>query len=101
VIAAPPSAGEAFACLWATGTGWGQFSLHRQNGKVVFSIKALAGTLNCRSCEIAAPGNSATVVSKGKSIESRVSREGERSVVSFADAVQIEEGSELRVEVNA
>lgn len=101
VIAAPPSSNETFACLWATGTGWGQFSLHRQNGRTVFSISTVAGSLHCRSCEIAASGNSATVVSNGKSIPSRVTRQGERSVVSFADAVRIEKGSELRIEVHA
>jgi non-lysosomal glucosylceramidase len=101
VTAAPPSGGGDFACFWATGTGWGQFTLQRSNGKAVFTVKVLAGHLNVRSCEIVGGGSVAAVMSSGKSIASRVTRKSDRAFVELAQPVQVEKGSELRVEVHA
>jgi hypothetical protein len=95
----PPSARENFHCLWATGTGWGTYSLERLDGKTVFAVKVLAGTLNCKSCEIAASGTAATVASQGKPIKSRTSRKGERTAVSFEETLRLTAQDEMRIEM--
>ena len=44
VIALPRVPSEDFRCFWATGTGWGSYSLKRtQTGKVTFTMQTLAG----------------------------------------------------------
>jgi non-lysosomal glucosylceramidase len=101
VIAVPPGAHDQFHCLWATGTGWGSFSLQRQGSRTVFELKVLAGTLSCRSCEIAATAATAVVKSGGRSIENRVTRQAGRSVVTFGDTLRLPQNSEIRMEVHA
>jgi uncharacterized protein (DUF608 family) len=88
VIAAPKVAHPDFECFWATGTGWGTFSLRRQAGSTVFAINVLSGTLLCRSCEIPASGTEAAVESGGRKIDSRVSRHGDRIVVTFSESLR-------------
>ena len=42
MIALPRLPHENFQCFWATGTGWGTYSLKRtQSGTVQFTIKTL------------------------------------------------------------
>jgi uncharacterized protein (DUF608 family) len=99
VIAAPKIDHPAFECFWATGTGWGTFSLRRQGASTVFAIKVLSGALLCRSCEIPASGTVATVESEGKKVGSRVSRHGDRVVVTFNDELRQKAKGEIRIEV--
>ena len=37
--------------FWATGTGWGRYSLQRQGGGTRLVLHVLGGELHCRSCE--------------------------------------------------
>jgi hypothetical protein len=99
VIAAPKAVHADFECFWATGTGWGTFSLRRRTGSTVFAIKVLSGTLYCRSCEIPASGKEASVESAGKKVESRVSRNGDRMVVTFGESLRPAAKGEIRIEV--
>ena len=101
LTAAPPAADEWFACFWSTGTGWGEFSLDRQKGKTVLTIKVHAGELSCRSCELVASGTTAIVLNSGKSIENHMTRIQERSIVTFAETAHIARGSILQIEVRA
>jgi non-lysosomal glucosylceramidase len=101
VIAVPPAAGAEFQCIWATGTGWGTFSLRRQQHGVTFALKVLAGSLACRSCEIAAGGTTAKASSGGRTIENRVDRREDRAIVSFAEILRIPVNGEVTVEVSS
>ena len=101
LVAVPLMAHSNFQCLWATGTGWGTFAVRRQGGGTHFAVKVLAGTLDCRSCEIAAPGGAASVQSGGKRVESRVSRRGERMVVTLGETLRLEAKGELEIEARA
>jgi hypothetical protein len=101
VIATPRQSHTDFECLWATGTGWGTFTLQRQAGNTVFVIKVLVGTLNCRSCEIPASGKQATVESAGRKIENRTSRREDRAIVTFNEALLPAANGEIRIEVHA
>ena len=83
VVAIPPLPHPAFQCFWSTGTGWGTFSLRHQAGALKFSLKVLAGTLDCSSCELAASGQSATVQANGKTVENSVNSQAGRTIVKF------------------
>jgi uncharacterized protein (DUF608 family) len=100
VVAVPQVAHADFQCFWSTGTGWGTFSTHQHAGVTVFAVKVLAGTLNCRSCEIAASGATATVESGGKTVENQVSRHEERIVVTFDETLRLAAKDEIRIEVH-
>jgi non-lysosomal glucosylceramidase len=100
-VAAPPSAGVEFQCVWATGTGWGTFSLRRQAQGTTFALKVLAGSLACRSCEFSAKGVRAKASSGGRTIENRLDRREDRAIVTFHETLRIAPNGEVRVEVSA
>ena len=101
VTAVPPAKTDRFVCFWATGKGWGQYSLRRSSGAgSVLQLKVLGGTLNCHSCEMEGEGTSARSALGTRTIECKVERRQQRSVVSFAEAVRIGVGEELHVEVH-
>jgi len=100
VIAAPPTPGAEFQCIWATGTGWGTFSLRRLQNGVAFGLKVLAGSLACRSCEIAAAGLTAKVSSSGQTIGNRLERREDRAIVTFHETLRVPANGELTVEVS-
>ena len=99
LVAAPLVAEPNFQCFWSTGTGWGTFSLRRQGGGTVFAFKVLAGTLACRSCEIAAPGTAAHVQSGGRVVENQVARKDERMVVTLGQTVRLDARDKTRDEI--
>ncbi len=100
-VAAIPRVDHAdFQCFWSTGTGWGAFSLRRQASGTLFTLKVSAGTLACRSCEIDAPGTTASVRSGGRTLESQVARRDEQAVVTFAETLRLAANDEILVEVH-
>jgi hypothetical protein len=100
VIALPRLPHEDFQCFWATGTGWGTYSLKRtQSGTVQFTIKTLAGTLPCKSCTFAAPGSRVTAQVAAKKITARVAKDKEHTTVHLEDPIQLQEGEQLVVAV--
>jgi uncharacterized protein (DUF608 family) len=101
VVAAPKIPADHFRCFWATGTGWGTYSLSQQRGDTVFAIEILAGTLACRSCEIAAPGTTAAVQYAGRPVVNRVERHQERATVLLGETLRLAAKDQLRIEVRA
>jgi hypothetical protein len=101
VVAVPKIPRDNFQCFWSTGTGWGTFSLRKHAGRAEFAIKVLKGTLACRSCEIAATGNAASVESGGKRIENQVVRREERMVVKLDTTLRMTANDEIRITVRA
>jgi non-lysosomal glucosylceramidase len=100
VVAVPKIPADTFKCFWATGTGWGTYALHQDRGHTVFNLEVLSGTLACRSCELAAPGASASVVHSGKPIASHVERRQERTAVMFSETLHLAANKPLRIEVH-
>jgi non-lysosomal glucosylceramidase len=98
--AAPKIPRDHFACFWATGTGWGTFSLRKAAEKTLFSIKVLRGTLACRSCEIEAKGATAAVETGGRAMKNQVSRREDRMVVMLDDTVRLVASDEIRIAVH-
>jgi uncharacterized protein (DUF608 family) len=101
VAAIPPVAHAGFQCFWATGTGWGTFSLRRQASSTILTLKVLSGTLACRSCEIAAPGTTASVQCGASTIENQVERRGDRAVIKLSKTQSIGVNGGLQIEVHA
>jgi non-lysosomal glucosylceramidase len=99
VVAVPKIPKTHFQSFWSTGTGWGTFSLGRRNGTTRFSIKVLAGTLACRSCQIAAPGNAVSVESHGETMKNQVSRREDRIVVTLDSTRHLVATDEIRIDV--
>ena len=101
VAVAPPLAHTEFKSFWSTGTGWGTYSLRRHGAGAVFILEVLAGTLACRSCEIAATGSAASVLSGNAVVESRVERRNGRLVATFAQTLRLAAKGQIRIEVRA
>ena len=100
VMALPKLPHDNFHCFWATGTGWGTYSLKRtQPGGVNFTIQTLAGTLPCRSCTLAATGSKATASLAGKKISTRLEKNEEQTRIYLAEPVQLREGEQLEINI--
>jgi hypothetical protein len=100
VITLPRLPHEDFQCFWATGTGWGTYSLKRtQSGTVQFTIKTLAGTLPCKSCTFVAPGSRVIAQVAEKKITARLEKDKEQTTVHLEDPVQLQEGEQLVIAV--
>ena len=100
VVATPRISRDNFKCFWATGTGWGTFSLDRQKGMTRFAMKVLGGTLVCRSCEIAAIGGNASVEIGGRAIRNQVAPREGRMVVTFDEMLRLTADDEIRITVS-
>jgi non-lysosomal glucosylceramidase len=101
ILAAPPAHSDSFVSIWASGAGWGRYSLASHGGVTRLVLHVLGGTLDCRSCELHAAGNSATVSLLGQSIQSQTSKQQDRTIVRLTEAVRVGEGEELLLEVHA
>jgi non-lysosomal glucosylceramidase len=101
VAAVPKIPRDDFECFWATGTGWGTYSLRTGGGGTQFSIKVLHGGLDCRSCEIAAKGTTAAVEGGGRVMKNQVSRKEDRVVISLEKTLPLVANDELRITVRA
>jgi non-lysosomal glucosylceramidase len=100
VIAMPRLPHDNFRCFWATGTGWGTYSLKRsQAGAVQWSLRTLSGSLPCRSCALAAPGSRASAQVAGKKLEVRLEKSKEQTTIYFAQPVELREGEELEITI--
>jgi hypothetical protein len=101
VVAAPKTQRDNFECFWATGTGWGTFSLRKAAESALFSIKVLRGTLACRSCEIAVKGATAVAEIGGNAVKNQVSHREDRMVVTLDETARLVASDEMRIKVRA
>ena len=100
VVALPKIQSDRFQCFWATGTGWGTYSLHRQNGSTRFAMKVLMGILPCRSCEFAAVGNMASIEFGNQTIRAKVDRKDGRVVVTLDLTLRLVANDEISITVS-
>src|ERR1700744_1940325 len=102
VIALPREPREDFRCFWATGTGWGSYSLKRlQAGKVTFTMQTLAGSLPCRSCSLASTGSRVMAKVRGKAISARLNKGKEHATVVLGEPIELHEGEQLEIVIFA
>jgi hypothetical protein len=102
VIALPRVPHEDFRCFWATGTGWGSYSLKRtQTGKVTFTMQTLAGDLPCRSCTVAATGSRVTAKVRGNVVSARLDKGKDNTTVLLGDAIKLHDGEQLEIVIFA
>ncbi len=98
VSAVPRLNSASFRCFWSTGTGWGSFTTAKTANGTKFSLKVIAGSLPCASCEIAAGTGASAAMLNGKALAHKVERRGPRAVFQF-DRVTLAEGHELQLEL--
>ncbi len=101
VTVAPRVSQPRFQCFWSTATGRGTFTRVAAGGKTQLSLRVLAGTLPCQSCEIRAAGRSSDARVNGKAVAHRLERRSDRVVAGFAELLTLKEHDELSLEVGA
>ena len=102
IIAAPPISHKEFQCFWATGAGWGTFSYAAIGARGTrLSIRVIAGKLPCKSIEITSIGSSSHAESNGKTAAHKVEQNNGRTVFRLDQALVLDEGGELKLEVRA
>jgi uncharacterized protein (DUF608 family) len=96
VVAVPRVPHKTFTSFWSTATGWGTFS-YRPAG---FSLKVMAGTLPCSSCEVSG-GSVATVKSIGRMLQHTAKPANGRVTARFREPITLAEGGVLEMEIKA
>jgi hypothetical protein len=64
-------------------------------------LKALAGKLDCHTCEISAAGQAISVFTSGSLLAHRVEKRGQQLQVSLDNAISLTERSEFQIDVQA
>ncbi len=101
-VAVPRIPHRKFNCFWATATGWGTFVYRPVAGNGTgFTIRVLAGTLSCRSCEISGSGSSAIVRSNGDTHSHSMERHDGSTVFRMDQPIRLLEGHELQIALKA
>jgi len=98
VIAAPKVRPANFTSFWSTATGWGTFSQSVQGGRVRFSLSVLAGSLPCRSVELAGEVAAGAKSSAGlgqKPLAHQLRTADKRVTFVFAGAIDLVAGDKL------
>lgn len=90
-------AGPMFHSIWATGTGWGKYSLGLEGGRTKVRIETLYGTLPVRSFALEATGTSATVRMGTEKIDCQVQAAGSQRRVSVAEVIAIHAGEAVEI----
>lgn len=88
-----------FQSFWATGTGWGRFSLRRQSQMTSLAIHVLGGTLPCGSITLRASGSKATGRVGTKRWDLKAERSDERITLYLPGRAEIKEDAPLEIEV--
>ena len=100
VMALPRLPHENFHCFWATGTGWGTYSLKRtQAGGVQFHDPDAGRHFAVPVMHAGRtwlPGNRTV---GGKKITTRVEKNKEQTRVYLAEPIQLQEGEQLEIEI--
>ena len=101
ISAAPLIDDDNFRSFWATGTGWGSFSLTRSGGRIRLVIEALEGILPCRSCTLKGSGANAKARLGVTDYAPRVEQADGRVTVHFSQLLKIAPGMQLEIEAGA
>lgn len=99
VTAQPLLSSNNFRSFWATGTGWGSYSLRRDSRGVSLVIRVLAGALPCRSCTLRGPSERASVRMGSTVYKPAVEQVEDLVTLHFSKAIHILEGSQLEIEL--
>jgi len=91
LTAVPRTGNGSFHCFWASGTGWGTYTL----SPVRFELKVMHGKLAVRSCEIPRRSERITARLNGRVVAHTAETLGERSVLQFGEEQLLNENDEL------
>jgi len=103
VVAIPPTPEqEKFRCFWATGTGWGTYSIERSpKSGVRFTLQVISGTLPCNSFALNAVGSKITAKVGAKQFAPRMEKSDAKMTVLFDKTIQLHQADLLEVEILA
>ena len=91
--------GQTFRSLWATGTGWGRYTLALENGRTKIVVEVLHGSLPVREFTLEAVGNAATLRSGNNKLDCQTQVQGKLRRVSVPEVIAIREGERLELTI--
>ena len=91
--------GQPFRSLWATGTGWGRYTLALENGRTKIVVEVLHGSLPVREFTLEAAGNAATLRSGNNKLDCQTQIQGKLRRVSVPEVIGIREGERLELTI--
>lgn len=90
-----------FRSFWATGTGWGSFSLQHDSRGALLRIRVLAGLLPCRSCTLRGSGMRASARIGSTGYNPDVKYTNDQVTLRFPKLINVSEGMQLEIELHA
>lgn len=90
---------QPFRSLWATGTGWGRYTLTLERGRTKAIVEVLHGSLTVRELTLEATGNAATLRSGGHGLDCQIQVQGKLRRVSVPEVIGIREGELLELTI--
>jgi uncharacterized protein (DUF608 family) len=90
-----------FRCFWSTATGWGTFSLSREQSRDRFDLILAKGALACATCTIHAGRGPSRASLNGKPVAHRVRQQASTTVFEFDPSLRLQAGDRVRLEVRA
>jgi hypothetical protein len=86
-----------FRSFWATGTGWGRYTLTLEGGRTKAVVEVLCGSLPVREFTVEASGNAATLRSGNHKLDCQIEVLGKLRRVSVPEVIGIHEGEILEL----
>ena len=83
---------QPFRTFWATGTGWGSYTLTLEGGRTKVAVEVLHGSLPVREFTVEAPGNAATLLSGNHKLDCQIEVRGKLRRVSLPEVIGVREG---------
>ena len=86
-----------FRSFWATGTGWGRYTLTLEGGRTKALVEVLHGSLPVREFTLESVGNAATLRSGNNKLDCQIEILGKLRRVSVPEVIGIHEGEALEL----
>ena len=86
-----------FRSFWATGTGWGRYTLALENGHTKVHVDVLHGALPVRELVVEATGNAPQLRSGASVLDCQLQVQGKLRRVSVSEVMGIHEGQSLEL----
>ncbi len=88
---------RAFRSFWATGTGWGRYTLTLEGGRTKAKVEVLHGSLPVREFTVEAAGNAATLRSGNQKLDCQIQVSGKLRRISVPEVLGIREGEMIEL----
>lgn len=101
VTAIPRLSLPQFQSIWATGNGWGTFTIETNAASTHLSLRVIEGILRLSSCEIDASGSNSSITFNGASLPHKLERAGSNCILRLVQPLTLAQKDAFSIEVRS